>query len=56
MATIVTTTTIEEGPLSFMEAWDSSFFFALALLLFTTLEFVVNLVLTLDSGLEEYWQ
>ena len=46
----------QEGPLSFMEAWDSSFFIAPALLLLTTLAFVVNLVPTLDSGLEEYWQ
>ena len=56
MATTVTTASTEEGPLSFMEAWDSSFFFASALLLLTTLAFVVNLVPTLDSGLEEYWQ
>ena len=51
-----TTATLGEGPLSFMEAWDSSFFFASALLLLTTLAFVVNLVPALDSGLEEYWQ
>ena len=44
------------SPLSSMEAWDSSFFFAPALLLLSTLAFVVNLVPTLVSGLEEYWQ
>ena len=37
-----------------MEAWDSSF--ASDLLPLTTLAFVVNLVPTLDSGLEKYWQ
>jgi len=51
-----TTATSGEGPLPFMEAWDSSFFFASDLLLLTTLAFVVNLVPTLDSGLEKYWQ
>ena len=55
-ATTATTATTEEGPLSFMKAWDSSFFFASALLLLTTLAFVVYLVLTLDSGFEDYWQ
>ena len=43
-----TTATSGEGPLPFMEAWDSSFFFASDLLLLTTLAFVVNLVPTLD--------
>ena len=51
-----TTATSGEGPLPFMEAWDSSFFYASDLLLLTTLAFVVNLVPTLDSGLEEFWQ
>ena len=51
-----TTATSGEGSLPFMEAWDSSFFFASDLLLLTTLAFVVNLVPTLDSGLEKYWQ
>ena len=37
------------SPLSFMEAWDSSFFFAPALLLLTTLGFVVKSVPTLDK-------
>ena len=44
------------SPLSSMEAWDSSFFFAPVLLLLSTLAFVVNLVPTLVSGLGEYWQ
>ena len=44
------------SPLSSMEAWDSSFFFVPVLLLLSTLAFVVNLVPTLVSGLEEYWQ
>ena len=51
-----TTATSGEGSLPFMEAWDSSFFFASDLLLLTTLAFVVNLVPTLDSGLEKYCQ
>ena len=44
----------DEGPLPFMEVWDSSFFYASVLLLLTTLALVVNLVPTLDSGLERY--
>ena len=37
------------SPLSFMEAWDLSFFTAPALLLLSTLGFVVNSVPTLDK-------